>query len=305
MLTGVRNTLEDVDRAKDFKLRNKLRRDRLVMSMHKQSVQDLSSAEYASVPTILPRFNVTDVTGLKPGLSLTFKGQKTLQPKKGQLKGQKLPPLEPMSSVELRPKAEKELSLRSAREPKSQSMLPKSMKVKLKPIGKERSRRYDELEGRSPHMEIVYHLEEAGERDKDKFYYCLKGRNFYEYYVCRFEELDEAADYITISTRGVTRFVNREAEFFTLLDWKGEVESYERVEQIPFFRNFRIRKNFVLWDKLVKRTKMIERGLYLNKELFLADTQLNNAIVDARRILNSLDSADLLQVLCEANSLAE
>eukprot|EP00826_Nyctotherus_ovalis_P023170 TRINITY_DN17828_c0_g1_i1.p1 TRINITY_DN17828_c0_g1~~TRINITY_DN17828_c0_g1_i1.p1 ORF type:complete len:109 (+),score=31.56 TRINITY_DN17828_c0_g1_i1:70-396(+) len=105
--------------------------------------------------------------------------------------------------------------------------------------------------------------------------------------------------------RDSTRFVNREAEFFSLLDWKGEVESYERVEQIPFFRNFRIRKNFVLWDKLVKRTKMIERGLYLNKELLLADNQLNNAIIDARKILNSLESADLLQVICETNGLVE
>jgi hypothetical protein len=302
-LTGVRNTLEDIDRAKDVKLRNKLRRDQLVMSMNKSKLQDLVSADYASVPTILPKLNVTDVTGIKPGLSLTYRGPRATLPKKGQMK-KKLPPLESMPSMEMRSKAENELSFQSAHESKSQSILSKSMKVKLKPI--EKSKKYEIMEGRSTHMDIVNYIDEVGDKEKDKFYYCVKGRDFYEYYVCHFEELNkETADYITISVRGVTHFVNKEAEFLSLLDWKSEVENYQKVACIPFFKNFRIRKNFNLWDRLVKETKMIERGLYLNKELFLADSQLNRATIDANKVFYGLVNADLLQVVSVANSLVE
>jgi len=269
--------------------------------MNKSKVKDLVSADYASVPTILPKFYASDVTGIKPGLSLSYRGPNITLPRKGQVK-KKLPPLEPLPSMEMRSKAKDEFSFQSAREPKSQSILSKSTKVKLKPI--EKSKKYEIMEGRSTHMDIVNYIEEVGDKEKDKFYYCIKGKNFYEYYVCYFEELDkDTADYITISTRGVTQFVNKEAEFFTLLDWKTEVESYEKVARIPFFKNYHIRKNFNLWDKLVKGTKMSERRSYLNKELFSVDSQLNKGIIGIRKILNGLVNGDLLQVVYTLNHL--
>ena len=145
---------------------------------------------------------------------------------------------------------------------------------------------------------ILRYLEDIAMEEQDKYYYCFKGNEFYEYYVCHFDEIDtEMDDYITISTRGVTHFISREAEFLTLSEWRDEVENYHKAICIPFFRNFRIGKSFALWKKLVKGTKMVERGSYLNKELFHADSQVNARLIDIRKILNTLQSSDILQVI--------
>ena len=82
----------------------------------------------------------------------------------------------------------------------------------------------------------------------------------------------------------------------SLTEWKDEVENYQKINQISFFKNFRIGKSFSLWKKLVKRTKMIERGSYLTKELFQADGKINKPLVDIRRLLHALYSSDILQL---------
>ncbi len=91
-------------------------------------------------------------------------------------------------------------------------------------------------------------------------------------------------------------FVSREAEFISLAEWKDEVENYKKVHGIPFFKHFRSQKSFVLWKRLVKRTKMVERGAYLKKELFIVDKNLNIHGIDIRKLIYKLNSSDIIGI---------
>ena len=90
--------------------------------------------------------------------------------------------------------------------------------------------------------------------------------------------------------------MSKEAEFLTLTEWKDEVENYQKINQVSFFKNFRIGKSFTLWKRLVKRTKMIEHGSYLGKELFQADGQINRQLIKLRQLINNLQKRDIIQV---------
>ena len=94
----------------------------------------------------------------------------------------------------------------------------------------------------------------------------------------------------------MTHFVNKEAEFLTLAEWKDEVENYQKINKIAFFKNFRIGKSFTLWKTQVKRTKMIERGEFLGKELFQADPNINQQLIKIRQLLHHLYYGDVMQV---------
>ncbi len=95
----------------------------------------------------------------------------------------------------------------------------------------------------------------------------------------------------------MTHFINKEAEFMTLAEWKEEVDNYRKINYISFFQNFRKSKSFTLWKKLVKKTKMLERGAFLSKELFQADPHLNNKLIEIRKLLQKLYYSDILQLV--------
>lgn len=92
-------------------------------------------------------------------------------------------------------------------------------------------------------------------------------------------------------------FIKKEAEFMSLAEWMDEVENYNKINQINFFKNFRKGKSFTLWKRYVKRTKMDERRAFLKKALFQGDTQINKQLIIIRNCLNNLQNRDLFQVI--------
>ena len=198
-----------------------------------------------------------------------------------------------MTSAEIRTMAGKELSLAQ------NTSRSKVLKTKLKPL--KESRRLPTIEGRMDHIELVKHIREIGETDLERYYYCIRDKSancFYEFYMCQFDEIvTDVDDYVTISSRGVTHFVAKEAEFLTLSDWVDEVDAYRKIHQIKFFKNFSIGKCYALWKKLVKSTKTMERGSYLGKELYQADTSLNKYIIGIRKLIYTLQQSDMIQVI--------
>ena len=204
---------------------------------------------------------------------------------------QTTPSAQLVNSLAIRLKAEKELNSHA-------KVNLKNLKdvVKLKPIRLKKAKQNKKKLGEN-HLDVITNLIENNSGIIDKYYYCLKGNNFYEFYKCSFDQINaDTDDYLTISSRGITHFVCKETEFLTISEWKNEIESYKMINQISFFRNFRIGKSFFLWRRLVKRTKMVERGSYLSKELFRADPKINMSLVSIRKLLNSLQSCNIFPV---------
>ena len=288
--------MEDIDRQEEIKIRNKEKKAKLALTMTRSNLQESNMPHSSSVATLPPVLDVTDMAGtasVLPPLNKMPLAQYATTTRAKDKPGvrQKQTALQSMTSADIRAKAEKELQ-QSASFGK-----PSKEKGRLKPLRKLRNKRYERKEDKSSHTELIRYLEDSKTEDQDKYYYCLKGRSFYEFYACHFEDIEtEIDDYITISARGVTHFINKEAEFLTLSEWKDEVENYQKINKISFFKNFRIGKSFTLWKRLVKRTKMIERGSYLTKELFQADGQINRPLISIRQLLNTLQSSDILQV---------
>lgn len=242
--------------------------------------------------TLPPLLNPVDMSATQPGLPPLGKPPAALsQTMKAAAPKTKIPSVQPITPVELRAKAEKELLEQSESKNKIKE------KGKLKPLKPKKKTNTSASKDRVYHIEILRLLEERRGDEQESYSYCKKAGNFYEFYMCEFKDIrTDMDDYITISSRGVTHFVNKEAEFLTLSEWRDEVENYQKINQISFFKNFRIGKSFALWKRLVKRTKMIERGSYLTKELFQADGQINKQLISIRQALNKLISCDILQV---------
>ncbi|KAI8465887.1 MAG: dynein heavy chain 7 [Monoraphidium minutum] len=65
-----------------------------------------------------------------------------------------------------------------------------------------------------------------------------------------------AADYYTLSVRGLTRYVGgANAEFTTLDQWEREVQLYVGLRQLPVFRQHRLAKAFATWRRGVRGVK--------------------------------------------------
>ena len=69
--------------------------------------------------------------------------------------------------------------------------------------------------------------------------------------IVRHSNIDHS-DYCTISSKGVTRMRDNEAEFTALDRFEKEYLDYKRLVTIPTFANFRMWKAFVVWRKNVK-----------------------------------------------------
>ena len=82
----------------------------------------------------------------------------------------------------------------------------------------------------------------------------------------------------------------------TIPEWERDVRTYKKIISIKFFSKYRQWKNFYLWKRLMKRTKMFERTEYLKKELFGADDTLRPTLLAIREVGIQMASRDILQV---------
>jgi dynein heavy chain len=89
-------------------------------------------------------------------------------------------------------------------------------------------------------------------------------------------------EYLTISSRGVTYFLNGVAEFITIEEWHREYMVYQKLKDIPFFKQYKLWKNFSIWKNSRRRTMMEVRSSFLEKELFILDKTLRDAMFNVR-----------------------
>ncbi len=67
---------------------------------------------------------------------------------------------------------------------------------------------------------------------------------------------------MTISARGITHFINEEANFMTVEEWEREAKMFHQLLEIEFFKKYKKWKSFSLWKKLMRRNLM---NIYSNE----------------------------------------
>lgn len=93
----------------------------------------------------------------------------------------------------------------------------------------------------------------------DEFCYLIKKSHAYDFQIVEFDQIKSKSDpkrpdhksleYMTISARGLTHFVDDEAKFMSIEEWEREVKMFHRLRKISFFVKYKMWKNFSLWKK--------------------------------------------------------
>ncbi len=104
----------------------------------------------------------------------------------------------------------------------------------------------------------------------DEFCYLNKCGNPYEFKIIEFDERNPS-EYMTISARGITHFLDDDATFLSIEEWERESRLFYRLNEIEFFLKYKLWKNFFLWKRLMRRNQMIKNQTQMNQLLFTVD----------------------------------
>ena len=135
----------------------------------------------------------------------------------------------------------------------------------------------------------------------DDFWYFNRAGEAYDFELTTFEKKNEA-EYLTISARGVTHFVNGEAVFLTLNEWEREYKLYRRLKEINFFRQYKLWKNYSLWKNMRRRNMMVDRSQFLEQQLFILDDKLRGPLLEVRSRSFQITRWDLVDIKFDKSS---
>ncbi len=63
---------------------------------------------------------------------------------------------------------------------------------------------------------------------QNRFCYCNRQEDYYEFEIVPFSEKNEAED-MTVSQRGIVHFIKGEANFMTISEWEREARIYKKI----------------------------------------------------------------------------
>ena len=95
-------------------------------------------------------------------------------------------------------------------------------------------------------------------------------------------------DYFTMSSHGVTHFVDGIPDFTPLLRWRREYEVFVRLRRIPVLGKYRFWKPFKVWKLVVHYGKMRKHQDLLTKKLFLLDPTFQRLLLQIRGLCEDL-----------------
>ncbi|PRP87074.1 hypothetical protein PROFUN_04810 [Planoprotostelium fungivorum] len=90
-------------------------------------------------------------------------------------------------------------------------------------------------------------------------------------------------DYLTLSVEGISRFTKNTMFFIPLREWVMEKNVYDQIIYLDFFRNFRRRKTFQIWRKMIAR-KYHRYKLTLRADIFHIQDAMHKGIFQCRQI---------------------
>ncbi|EPY31019.1 dynein heavy chain, partial [Strigomonas culicis] len=107
--------------------------------------------------------------------------------------------------------------------------------------------------------------------------------NPYDLQVVTHKDLDPR-HYFTVSASGVTQFVNGAAEFIELPTWERECRVFDRLSELPIFRDYKKWRSFLLWRALVRRQAMTKCSSFLTSNLLYIHPNLSGTLQSVRKI---------------------
>ncbi|KRX08296.1 P-loop containing nucleoside triphosphate hydrolase [Pseudocohnilembus persalinus] len=124
-----------------------------------------------------------------------------------------------------------------------------------------------------------------------EFIYLIKEKHnsndAYNLKVYRYEKLVEnkIVNYYTLSSKGVTRYVNnRPTEFVSLGDWLKERDQFNMIKNLQFFRKFRKWKTLKQWKHFVFKERLVKVQKSLNEKLFILNPIYQQTLLEHRSI---------------------
>uniref|UniRef100_A0A7S4P4P5 Dynein heavy chain linker domain-containing protein n=1 Tax=Guillardia theta TaxID=55529 RepID=A0A7S4P4P5_GUITH len=101
------------------------------------------------------------------------------------------------------------------------------------------------------------------------------------------------SDFFTLSSFGVTHFVNGKPEFTELEQWKREHFLFNAILKIPVFKRYRIWKSYKVWRDSVRYGKMRSSAKALTKNLFFLNPTFREALLRIRDMCMDLQKVKL------------
>lgn len=132
----------------------------------------------------------------------------------------------------------------------------------------------------------------------DDFWYLNRKEDPYDFEFVTYQKRDPN-QYLTISSRGVTYFMNGTTEFLTLEEWDREYKLYQHLKKINFFKQYKKWKNFSLWKNLRRRSMIKDRAEFLKTQLFILDDILREPLLNLRTQTYRIMRADIIDLSTE------
>ena len=100
---------------------------------------------------------------------------------------------------------------------------------------------------------------------------------------------------MTISARGITKYLNGEIEFMHLDEWDRERRTFLRLKKIEFFSHYKKWKTFRVWKRLMRTNIMKECARMISDKYMLLDRTLRKPLLEMRGICCNLETLQFFE----------
>jgi hypothetical protein len=102
--------------------------------------------------------------------------------------------------------------------------------------------------------------------------------------------------YFTLSKEGITQYSHKSSQFTSLAQWHREFLLFHMISNIRFFKLYKRWKAFSVWKRGLRGGKMLLAGAALDKNLFLFNPPLRNALLTVRQLSAPLSTMGMLSL---------
>lgn len=123
---------------------------------------------------------------------------------------------------------------------------------------------------------------ENGEIPPSEFVY-LKEHAPYDLEIITSEDINKK-NFYTLSSSGLTHFLDDEVIFTPLTRWQREYYLFSSMMNIPFFKKYRLWKTFKTWKKVIQTDKVNHCNQVMKNHLFILNPHLRQPLFEIRKL---------------------
>ena len=148
---------------------------------------------------------------------------------------------------------------------------------------------------------ITKFIKEAfeGKDERKNFVYFLPSNkeNYYDLKYSTYKQITNTKVYYTLSAKGLMVYVDKiPKEFIKLSEWIIEREGYNKISEIPFFKNFKIWRIIKIWRNNIFKQKKIAYQNELANKLLFNNRNYNSLIIEHKTYCNSIVTRKILDM---------